>query len=256
MKRLVGYVVIFLLLFFPLGGWKLLPREMSANEEEWVYGGRYNVPAFRWVRVMNPGGVRTLNITIRPHENCLIRYRGQVAEITNRSTWWSTWRDLVPVAYTTPGNAEVTGVLCPTGTLFYLPREELASFPERFQQRQLFEAKLIDGVTQVLENKQYGQVIELEEFLTFVEVANPEGVANFGYRVPFLDTCIIEENGRIQEIGATHDKSVYEYTPDPDRGFLGVGIPCPAETLFLQDGRVSLSNLTPDRAPSKWSESG
>lgn len=241
----LGYLLVFLLLFFPLGGWKLITSEISAMDDERVYGEVYDVPGFRWAMVRNRYGVRTAEIQLRRFENCLMRYRGQVTEVTNQSTWWSSWKDQVLVEYTPPEGVESTGVLCPEGTIFYIHRDELDDFPERFQQRQQFEEQLLQEVSAVLDEKRWGQEFQVEDFFTWVEVVNPAGVRNFGYRISFLDVCGIESLGTAQEIGQTSRGALFEYTPDEGRGFVGVGIPCPANTLFFLEGSESVGGLAP-----------
>jgi hypothetical protein len=246
---LLGYFVIFLLLFFPLGGWKLITPEIKATEEDRVYGQLYDVPGFRWAKVMNRYGVETLDVTIHRFENCLIRYRGQVQEIVNHSTWWSSINNQVLVEYSPPENSATTGVLCPDGTIFYIPREELDAFQEEFRQRQEMEAQIIDEVSDVLDNQQAGLSFQVEDFFTWVEVVNPEGVENYGYQLGFLDSCGIEAWGEVQEIGQTRWGALYEYAPDPARGFIGIGVPCPAQTLFFLEGAQPVSRANPT-APS------
>ena len=240
---LLGYGLIFLLLLFPIGGWRLVFSEEQFGEKDRVYGNVYKVPEFMWTKVRNWGGVKTSNVTIRQYENCLIRYQGQVTEIINQSTWWSSISDRVLVEYTTPGNTETTGVLCPSGTIFFLLREVLISFPDKYRERKEFEFQLIEEVSELLQTRQPGTEVEVSDFFTWVEIVNPGGVENFGYKVGFLDACGIEALGRMEEIGNTFQGAVYEYTPDPRRGFLGIGIPCPARTLFLLDSGQSISKL-------------
>lgn len=229
----LGYLLVFVLLFIPMGGWKIFTSEISASEEERIYGEEYDVPGFRWARIRNRYGVQTAEFQLRRFENCLLRYRGRVTEITNHSTWWSSWKDQVLVEYTPPEGSEATGVLCPEGTLFYISREELQSFPEQFDERQRFEEELVREVSDLRINPFAGEVLQVDAQFTWVEVVNPEGVENFGYRVPFLDICGIEAWGSAQHIGTTSVGDLYLYTPYADHGFLGLGIPCPAATLFL-----------------------
>ena len=229
----LGYLLVFVLLFFPMGGWKIFTSEISASEEERIYGEEFDVPAFRWARIMNRYGVRTAEFQLRRFENCLLRYRGRVTEITNLTTWWSSWKDQVMVEYTPPEGSEATGVLCPEGTIFYISREELQAFPEQFDERQRFEKQLVREVSHVRGNPLPGEVLEVVAQFTWVEVANPEGVENFGYQGPFLDICGIEAWGSAQQIGTISVGDLYVYTPYADHGFLGLGIPCPIATLFM-----------------------
>lgn len=242
-KDIFGYMVIFVLLFFPLGGWKFITSEIEASEEERVYGEIFDVPQSHWAHIMNRYGVYTDEFQLRRFENCLVRYRGSVQEIINHSTWWSSWRDQVLVEYTIPRGQTATGVLCPSGTVYYLPREELASFPERFRERQSLEQEIIQEVSDVREKKRPGDIYELSDLFTWIEVVNPEGVRNFGYQVPFLDICGIEAWGNVQVVGQTSFGSLFEYTPAEDAGFLGIGIPCPAFTLFFIGEDQSIGSL-------------
>ncbi len=245
----MGYFLLFLLFFFPLGGWKLITSEIKASVEDRVYGETYDVPVLGWAQVVNRYGVSTEDTEIRRFDNCIVRYRGQVREIISHSTWWSSINDEALVEYTVPEGGAATGVLCPSGTVFYLPRGELDLYPERFQQRQDTENQIRDEVATVLENSQPGSTYPVEDFFTWIEVLNPEGVENFGFSVGFLDICGIEALGEIQEIGQTQWGTLYEYVPDPERGLVGVGIPCPANTLFLIDGSLQVSN-GPEPSPS------
>ena len=52
-------------------------------------------------------------------------------------------------------------------------------------------------------------------------------------QVPFLDICGIEAWGSVQIVGQTSFGSLFEYTPPEDGEFLGIGIPCPENTLFF-----------------------
>ncbi len=245
MRRLdvFGYMVIFVLLFFPMGGWKFITSEISASEEEWVYGAIYDVPQSHWAHIRNRYGVRTDEFLLRRFENCLVRYRGSVQVIINHSTWWSAWKDQVLVEYTIPQGQTATGVLCPSGTVYYIPSEELASFRERFQERQSLEQEIIQEVSDVREKKRPGDIYELSDLLTWIEVVNPEGVQNYGYQVPFLDICGIEAWGNVQIVGQTSFGSLFEYTPSEDAEFLGIGIPCPAYTLFFFGEDQSIGRL-------------
>ena len=240
----VSYLILFLLFFFPLGGWKLVTSEINASEEDRVYGETYDVPELGWAQVVNRYGVNTVDTEIRRFENCIVRYRGQVREIINHWTWWSTINDEALVEYTVPEAGAATGVLCPSGTVFYISHEELDLYPERFQQRQAAEGQIRDEVAAALENSQPGSTYPVEDFFTWIEVLNADGVENFGFSVGFLDICGIEVLGEIQEIGQTQWGTLYEYVPDPERGLVGVGIPCPANTLFLLDGSLQVSNDT------------
>ncbi|MCZ6531819.1 MAG: hypothetical protein O7A08_02505 [SAR324 cluster bacterium] len=240
---LVGYLLIFLLLFFPMGGWKLITSEISAMEYEWEYGQVYNVPGFRWAQIMNRYGVHSDDFLLRRFENCLMRYKGKIKEITNHSSWWSSWKDQVLVEYDPPTGANSTGVLCPGGTILYVSREELDSFPERYRMRMQFENELIREVSSLLDSRRSGEVFEVEDQFTWVEVVNPAGVENYGYQVAFLDACGIEILGSAQEIGQTSLGMLFEYTPIENHEFLGIGIPCPAHTLFLLEGSQSVGGV-------------
>lgn len=252
-RDLFGYSVLFLLLFLPFGGWKLITNEIRAAEEERVYGAVYDVPKFHWAQIMNRYGVKTEEFQLRRFENCLIRYKGRVQEIINHSTWWSSWKNQVLVEYTVPEGLAPTGVLCPSGTVYYLPEEELASFPDRFRERQLLEGEIIQEVSDVREKKQAGEVYEVSDLFSWIEVVNPEGVRNFGYRVTFLDVCGIEALGSAQMIGPTSFGDLFEYTPPRDGEFLGIGIPCPAHTLFFIGENHTLGRLpTGAEGPLKW----
>ena len=79
-RDLFGYTVVFLLLFLPLGGWKLITSEIRASEEARVYGAVYDVPKSHWARIMNRYGVRTDEFQLRRFEHCLIRYKGAVQQ--------------------------------------------------------------------------------------------------------------------------------------------------------------------------------
>lgn len=240
-KDLFGYMVIFVLLFFPLGGWKLITSEIKASEDIWVYGGVYDVPKSHWAKIMNKYGVRTEEFQLRRFEFCLIRYKGSVQRIINHSTWWSSWREQLLVEYTPPDGQTSTGVLCPSGTVYYLPAEELASYPGRFRERQILEGEIKQEVSEVRAKKLDGEAFEVSDLFTWVEVVNPEGVRNFGYRVPFLDICGIEAWGTVQEIGETTFGTLYEYTPRHDNELLGIGIPCPVKTLFFLGDEHSIT---------------
>ena len=144
-RDIFGSLVVFLVLFLPMGGWKLIPMDawkligsvIVTSEKERVYGAVYHVPKFHWARIRNRNGVRTEDSQLRRFEKCLIRDNGLVQEIVNHSTWWSSWKGQVLVEYTIPEGQTATGVLCPSGTVYYLPEEELASFPDSFRERQL-----------------------------------------------------------------------------------------------------------------------
>ncbi|MCZ6557582.1 MAG: hypothetical protein O7A69_07370 [SAR324 cluster bacterium] len=146
-RDIFGSLVVFLVFFIPMAGWQLIPMDawkligsvFSAGEEARVYGGVYDVPKFHWAQIRNRNGVRTEEFQLRRFEYCLTRYKGSVQEIINHSTWWSSWRGRVLVEYTIPDGQAATGVLCPSGTVYYLLKEELASFPDRFRERQLLE---------------------------------------------------------------------------------------------------------------------
>lgn len=242
-KDIFGYTVLFVMLFFPLGGWKLITSEISASEEAYVYGGVFDVPKTHWAQIINRYGVRTEEFQLLRFENCLIRYKGQVQEIISHSTWWSSWKDRVLVEYTVPEGQVSTGVLCPSGTVYYLTRDELGSFPDRFRERQLLEGDIKQEVSDVREKKQFGETYEVSDLFKWIEVVNPEGVKNFGYDVPFLDICGIEEWGLVRTIGWTSFGTLYQYTPQDANELLGIGIPCPAETLFFIGEEYSVGSL-------------
>lgn len=232
-RDLFGYTVVFLLLFIPFGGWKLITSDISASEEARVYGAVFDVPKFHWARIMNRYGVHTDEFLLRRFENCLVRYRGRLQQIISHSTWWSDWKDQVLVEYTVPEGLAATGVLCPSGTIYYLPEKELASFPDRFRERQSLEQEITREVSEVREKKQFGDLYGVRDLFTWIEVVNPEGVRNFGYQVPFLDICGIEAWGSARIVGQTSFGALFEYTPPGQAEFLGIGIPCPANTLFF-----------------------
>ena len=233
---LIPLLIFTLLIYLPLGGWKLFSSEVATpSQEPRVYGDSAAVPGFQWVEIINEGGVRT-NITLRKYEDCLLRYRGEVSEVLNHESFWSWVTGERLMEYSPPPAHVSNGVLCPEGTVFYLAPENMPQWQAAFEERFAFEDTLKAEINGIRDSTPQGRTQLWDEFFTWVEVLNPEGIANFGYEVTFLDTCGLEEGGEIRAVGNTSQGLLYEYRPDPTRGYIGMGIPCPARTLFLMDG--------------------
>lgn len=234
---LITVVIFGLLVYIPFGGWKAIAVSDSYDQpDQRTYGDVHDVPGFEWVTVLNERGVHTADTAIRFYEHCLVRYRGQVQEITNHWSWYSWWSDSVMVEYANPPESVPTGVLCPDHTVFFLGRDELAGYEGRYQERAAYEQQLRAEIAAALRDRQPGPAYPVQAPIQWVEVANPDGVRNFGYDIPFLDTCGIEAGGVIQAVHGTADGTLYEYTPDASVGFRGLGVPCPASTVFFLDG--------------------
>lgn len=231
---LIGAVLVYV----PLGGWKALYGGQGEDDPAArTYGAVHNVPGFAWVVALNPNGVRSGDARVGFFEQCLIRYRGSVREITSRYSWYSWLSDDTLVEYANPP-APVRGVMCPDGTVFLLPQDELAAYNARAAARRNYEVRLAAEVQSALSARQSGPSFVVQHSVDWVEAANPTGLESFGYRIGFLDVCAIEAGGTVQAIQRTDQGTLYAYTPDPRVGYRGIGIPCPPETVFF-DGRPS-----------------
>lgn len=218
-----------------LGGDDLMGSEGMELEApaQRTYGAVYGVPGFAWATLLNQDRLASADLQLNFWDNCLLRYRGRVQEITSHWSFYTWWSEDVLVEYTNPPGSPATGVLCPDGAVFLLPRDELATYEPRFAERQAYEAELRDEVSTALAAGERGAARPVEGFFRWVEVANPKGVENFGYRVPFLDACGIESGGTVRVVDTTSHGPLYEYEPRPQADFRGVGIPCPPQTVFF-----------------------
>lgn len=238
MKRLpdlLPLLIAILLVYVPFGGWRLLYG--GPTEEDAVpltYGAETPVPGFAWVTLLNWGGVSTSDGHLSFFDTCLIRYRGRVQEVTSHYSLYTTLSRDPLVEYTPPPGSVSAGVLCPQGALFLLPREELATYGERFAERQAYEGRLADAVNRAARQPASGPATPVSDDLRWVEAVNPAGLDSYGYRIDFLDACGIERGGTVQAVADTFAGTVYAYDPDPSVGFRGIGIPCPPKTLFLR----------------------
>jgi hypothetical protein len=225
------------LIYIPLSGWRVLYGSESGDDSAGrTYGAEYQVPGFEWVVILNPDGVQTSDTTLGFFDRCLMRYRGTVREITSHYSWYSDLNSDTLVEYSAPEGSDSAGALCPDGTVALLPRDEVGAFNARFEEREAYEAALAQQVRQALDAPRAGAAYAVEDDLRWVEAVNPQGLESFGYHIAFLDACGIEAGGTVQAIQATSEGTLYEYTPDPGEGFRGVGIPCPANTVFLEHG--------------------
>ncbi len=237
LTALVPLLIAAALIYFPVGGWKLiLGGEEGGSPEARTYGATHDVPGFHWVVVLNPDGVDSADTHIGFWEQCLIRYRGAVTEVTSHFSWYATLSGDTLVEYANPAGTPATGVLCPDGTVFMLPDELLAGFNARFAERVAREDALAEAVEEALASAYAGESFVLRDSFEWVEVVNPEGVENYGYDIAFLDVCGIEAGGTVREIQRTAYGSLYRYTPSAGAHFRGVGIPCPGETVFFLEG--------------------
>jgi hypothetical protein len=237
MKRLRGLLpllVVALLVYLPLGGWKLLygGEDDSATRS---YGAEYNVPGFEWTVVLNPHGVPTEDTRIGFFDQCLLRYRGSVREVTSHYSLYTALSRDTLVEYRAPVGSPARGTLCPDGAVFLLPKAELAQFNGRFAERERYEQQLAAEVEDAISAPRPGPAYTVEETIHWVEAANPEGLESFGYHIPFLDACGIEAGGTVQAIQQISEGTLYAYTPEPGQSFRGIGIPCPPNTVFLRD---------------------
>jgi hypothetical protein len=239
MKRglqLVPWLIVGALLYFPLGGWKVLQGGQEGNAPApRSYGERHDVPGFHWVVLLNENGLATADTQLEFFEMCLIRYRGRVQEITSHYSWYAWWSDDVLLEYRNPDSLPPVGVQCPDGAVFLLPGPLVRGFDDLYGERVRFEETLAAEVRDVLARTRGGAPFPVDRMFRWVEALNPAGVENFGYRIGFLDACGIEEGGTVRALADTSQGLLYEYQPDPARGFLGIGIPCPADTVFTLD---------------------
>ena len=240
MNRLRTFVPLLLaaaLLYIPLGGWKLLYGGQGGDDPATrTYGEAHSVPGFEWVVLLNPQGLSTADATLDFFDSCLIRYRGNVREITSHYSWYATLSHDTLVEYTAPAGSISAGVLCPDGAVFLLPQRELNGFNARFAQRETYEAQLADEVQSAINAPRNGPAYTVNATIRWVEAVNPSGLESFGYRIAFLDACGIESGGTVQAIRSTSEGMLYAYTPEVGQTFRGIGIPCPANTVFLELG--------------------
>ena len=235
LSRGIPLLIAFLLVYLPLGGWRLIHGGGTAPEPaQRTYGATHSVPDFAWVVLLNQGGLSTGSGRLAFFDTCLVRYRGQVREVTSHHSLYTLLTRDVLVEYAPPTGAEARGVLCPQGAVFLLPKAELAAYNGRYAARSRQEAQLADEVTSAARQRPMDSPRQVEADLRWVEAANPAGLQSFGYEIGFLDACAIERGGTVQALAGTSAGTLYAYQPDPRVGFRGVGIPCPAQTLFLQ----------------------
>ena len=234
LRALLPLAVVALLVYLPLGGWKLL----YGGEDDpgpRSYGAESNVPGFGWAVVLNSQGVRTADARIGFFDLCLLRYRGSVREVTSHFSWYAAISHDTLVEYSAPQGTPARGALCPDGTLFLLPKAELARFNGRFAERERYEQRLAAEVEDAISSPRPGPAYTVAEDIRWVEAANPEGLESFGYQIPFLEACGIEAGGTVQAIRQISEGTLYAYTPEHGQSFRGIGIPCPPNTVFLQD---------------------
>jgi hypothetical protein len=226
-----------LLVYIPLGGWKLLYGSSGGDDPATrAYGAAYPVPGFAWVVVLNPEGVSTADGHLGFFDSCLIGYRGAVREVTSHHSWYAALSRDTLVEYRAPAERDSVGVLCPDGALFLLPRAELDAFPARTAERSAYESRLAAEVRAALAGTPRSEAQPVRETIRWVEALNPQGLESYGYRIGFLDACGLEEGGMVRALSATSQGMLYTYTPHPALGFRGIGIPCPPDTVFLQHG--------------------
>lgn len=242
MKRLPSLLPLLIavaLLSVPFGGWRLLfGGATQGDDAPRTYGDEMPVPGFAWVVLLNWGGLPTADGYLAFYDTCLVRYRGHVREVTSHySLYTSLSRDPL-VEYTPPPGSVSAGVLCPQGALFLLSREELATYGQRFAERQAYEGRLADAVNRATRQRPAGPATQVEDELRWVEAVNPAGLHSFGYRIGFLDACGIERGGTVRTVADTFAGTLYAYDPDPRVGFRGIGIPCPPNTIFLRSAEA------------------
>ncbi len=240
MNRLAWLLPLFiagLLLYFPIAGWRHLHGgETGDDPAARTYGASHAVPGFQWVVVLNAQGVDTADTHIAFFEQCLLRYRGTVHEVTSHYSWYAWWSDDALVEYENPAGVTAAGILCPDGTVFLLADADLRTFGERFAERQAYETRLAREVDAALAAAEPGRPIPVRASLRWVEALNPTGLRSHGYAIAFLDACGIEAGGTIRAIHETSLGTLYSYAPHPEHRFVGVGIPCPEQTVFLLNG--------------------
>lgn len=238
LRSLLPLLIFGVLLYIPLGGWKTLSGSVGlslGSNEVRTYGAAHDVPGFHWVTVLNSDGVDNGPVHLGFFDSCLIRYRGEVHEITSHFSLWAWWSEDTLLEYVNPEGQPSRGVLCPDGTVFMMEPDTVQDFNARFAERHAYETELRDMV-RTAAREQGGQRYGVYENLQWVEVLNPQGVETFGYEVDFLGTCIMERGGVVEEVGRIDYGTLARYEPDPALGFRGVGIPCPADTLFVLEG--------------------
>ncbi|HKI97732.1 MAG TPA: hypothetical protein VKB51_04585 [bacterium] len=240
MNRLWRWVPLLLaavLVYVPMSGWKVLyGTEEGDNPAARTYGAEYRVPGFEWAVVLNPDGIRTSDVKLGFYDRCLMRYRGSVREITSHYSWYASLSRDTLVEYTAPPEAPAAGTLCPDGAVFLLPKAELDGFDGRFAEREAYEGQLAAEVQAALSAPRRGAAQVVEDSVHWVEAVNPDGLESFGYRIAFLDVCGIEAGGTVQAIQETAEGTLLAYIPATDASFRGIGIPCPANTVFFEHG--------------------
>jgi hypothetical protein len=228
------WLILGALIYVPLGGWKVLHGGQEGDDPALrSYGRQFAVPGFHWVVLLNPSGLASANTRLDFFEPCMIRYRGRVREIASHYSWYAWWSDDVLLEYSNPPGAPPVGVQCPDGAVFLLPGRLVRDFDARFAERVRYEKTLATEVQEAMTHAREGAAFPVDRVIQWVEVLNPAGVENFGYRVGFLDACGIEQGGTVRALATTSRGMLYAYRPDPARGFLGIGIPCPADTVFI-----------------------
>jgi len=237
LRTLIPWLLAVVLVYIPLAGWKVLHGAQDGDDAaRRTYGAAHNVPGFAWVVLLNPGGLPTADARLHVFDSCLIRYRGQVQEITSHFSWYTRLSRDTLVEYRAPAGSTSAGVLCPDGAVFLLPQDELNGYDARFAERVAYETQLADEVQAALGAPRRGPVHTVAETLRWVEAVNPRGLESYGYRIAFLDACGIEAGGMVQAIRQTSQGMLYAYTPEARHTFRGIGIPCPANTVFLEQG--------------------
>lgn len=230
LSRLLAFLPIALLLFALFGASgeayyavTEVRRMLDAPEP----GATYRLPAWHWVRIMNPDGVDTADQHMGYRESCLTRYRAEVQAIGHSALKGTL------VTLRNPEGRGAMGVLCPDGTVFFSSDGELAQWEADYRQRLALEGELEAFAQGALNRPAWGERLPVQEW-DWVEVMNPGGITAFGFDVEFLETCAIDAGGAARVIGqdGRFGTLVY-YTADPGLTYEGIGIPCPTGTVFV-----------------------
>ena len=196
-----------------------------------------NVPGWQWVDVVKPimNHYSNGSSMLEKGENCGIKYEGSV-EILG----FSPEGEKALLEYSSPGDD--LGTPCPSGALFFISTEELASFEERYaervhreEQRDALVEKILSGAkdlpTQVADLS-VNEATHIPEW-QWINVVKPieNQYSNGSSMLEKGEKCGIQGGGSIAILGFSPEgeKALLEYSSPGD----DLGTPCPSGAVFF-----------------------